>query len=581
MAKLVLKCPYYKPKHKTEKGQTRGGYAEYIAKREGVEVLRSGYASYIGERRGSHGMFSDEGEEINLSKISAEIDKHNGNVWGFIISLMREDADRLGYNTAEQWMNLIRSHRNDIAKEMNISPENMRWCAAYHNKEEHPHVHMMIWSANPREPYLSEVGIHNIKQTLATDIFRQDNISIYKKQTDVRDDLKVKFKERIRELISEIKFGEHKFSPELISKMQLLSERLENHKGKKVYGYLDKNTKALVNEIVKMLGNDPQLKEMYDSWYGYKCEIVRNYTDTIPEKIPIEENEEFKSIRNSVVKCASEIHTPTEQPDREIDYDYTKLKEHANDFDYLYKYANAYDDPIGYYRLGRYYLEKTDDMDEAEWWLKMAANKGNAVAAYLIYKAYRDGKFTETPGEKLKYLRIAVDAKFGYAEYEYAKFLKEKSPEEAKEYLRRAAEHGSFQAEYTFAKMLFDEGKRDEARAWFEKSARNDPWTKTRVGLLLYYEYEDYARGKEYMHNAAEQGYEPAKEAMKAIENNLNAEIVIGVCDLFYYASNIIEDRAEDMYSKEHQVNYHGIDKRQRSEIRAKKNAQGHRMRGM
>ena len=356
MAKLILKTPYYKPGHKTDKGQSRGGYAEYIAKREGVEVLRSGYASYIGERRGSHGMFSDEGEEINLSKISAEIDNHNGNVWGFIISLVREDADRLGYNTAEEWMNLLRSHRNDIAKEMNISPENLRWYAAYHNKEENPHVHMMIWSARPSEPYLSEVGIHNIKQTLATDIFRQDNISIYKKQTEVRDDLKTKFKERIRELVSEIKFGEHKFSPELISKMQLLSERLENHKGKKVYGYLDKNTKELVKKIVKMLGNDPQLKEMYDSWYGYKCEIVRGYTDTMPEKIAIEENEEFKSIRNSVVKCASEIHTPSEQPDREIDYDYSKLKEHANDFDYLNRYANTYDDTIGYYRLGRYYL---------------------------------------------------------------------------------------------------------------------------------------------------------------------------------------------------------------------------------
>ncbi len=579
MAKLILKCPYYKPGHKTDKGQSRGGYAEYIAKREGVEVLRSGYASYIGERRGSHGMFSDEGEDINLSKISAEIDNHNGNVWGFIISLMREDADRLGYNTAEQWMNLIRSHRNDIAKEMNIAPENLRWCAAYHNKEENPHVHMMIWSARPKEPYLSDVGIHNIKQTLATDIFRQDNISIYKKQTEVRDDLKAEFKERIRELVSEIKSGEHKFTPELISKMQLLSERLENHKGKNLYGYLDKNTKSLVNEIVKMLGDDPQLSEMYDSWYGDKCEIVRNYTDTMPEKIPIEENEEFKSIRNSVVKCAGDIHSPREQPDREIDYDYSKLKEHANDFDYLYRYANAYDDPIGYYRLGRYYLEKTDEMDEAEWWLKMAANKGNAVAAYLIYKAYRDGKFTETPGEKLKYLRIAVDAKFGYAEYEYAKFLMDKSLDDAKEYLGRAAEHGSFQAEYTLAKMLFDEGKKEEAREWFEKSARNDPWTKTRVGLLLYYEYEDYKKGKEYVHDAAEQGYEPAKEVMKAINNNLNAQIVIGVCDLFYYASNIIEDKAEDMYSKEHQVNYHGIDKRQRKEINAKK--RGVTMRGM
>jgi hypothetical protein len=33
------------------------------------------------------------------------------------------------------------------------------------------------------------------------------------------------------------------------------------------------------------------------------------------------------------------------------------------------------------------------------------------------------------------------------------------------------------------------------------------------------------------------------------------------------------------MYAKEHQVNYHGIDKKQRKEIRAKKQAQGHTMR--
>ena len=103
-----------------------------------------------------------------------------------------------------------------------------------------------------------------------------------------------------------------------------------------------------------------------------------------------------------------------------------------------------------------------------------------------------------------------------------------------------------------------------------------DEWTQTRVGLLLYYQYNDYEAGKEYMHRAADAGYEPAKEAIRAINNNLNAQIIIGVCDLFYYASKIIDDRAEDMYAKEHQVNYHGIDKKQRREIRAKKQAQGH-----
>ena len=571
MAKIIVKAPFYKPGHTTESGQSRGGYAQYIGTREGVEILRSGMAGYIGERRGSHGLFSDEGVDVSLSKISEEIDNHPGNVWGFIVSLKREDAERVGYNFAEQWVNLLRSRRNVIAKEMGIAPSNLRWVAAYHNKETNPHVHMLVWSSRPQEPYLSREGIHNIKQTLASDIFRQEHLQIYKKQTEARDDIKERCRQRIAELAYQIKDGNHAFSLEMLAKMQLLSEKLQRHKGKKVYGYLDKNTKAIVKDIVKMLGADEQISAMYDAWYSYKCEIVRTYTDEVPDKIPIEDNEEFKSIRNAVVKSAAEIFSPSAQPEREIDYDYSEIKGRKDDFNYLSHRAEIFDEPITFYRLGRYYLEKTDDMENAEWWLRKAADRGLELAAYLVYKGYRDGKFTEKPSDKLRYLRMAVDKNFGYAEYEYAKYLMDKSPDDAKEYLRRAASHGSFQAEYTYGKMLFDEGKREEARERFERSARTDAWTQTRVGLLLYYEYEDYEAGKAFLSSAAEQGYEPAREVLRSIEQGLNARIVIGVCDLFYYAGNILDERCEDMYSQEHQIDYHGIDKKQRREDQAKR----------
>ena len=571
MAKIIVKAPFYKPGHTTESGQSRGGYAHYIGTREGAQILRSGMAGYIGERRGSHGLFSDAGEDVSLSKISEVIDNHPGNVWGFIVSLKREDAERVGYNSAEQWVNLLRSRRNIIAKEMGIAPSNLRWVAAYHNKETNPHVHMMVWSSRPQEPYLSREGIHNIKKTLASDIFRQEHLQIYKKQTEARDDIQASCRNRIEALVAEIRSGKHAFSLEILAKMELLSEKLQRHKGKKVYGYLDKNTKAIVKDIVKMLGADEQISAMYDAWYSYKCEIVRTYTDEVPDKIPIEDNEEFKSVRNAVVKSAAEISSPSAQPDREIDYDYAELKERKNDFDYLSYHAEFRDDPMLFYRLGRYYLEKTDDMENAEWWLRMAADRGIEVASYLVYKAYRDGKFTEKPSDKLRYLRMAVDKKFGYAEYEYAKYLMDKSPEDAKIYFERAASHGSFQAEYTYGKMLYDEGKRDEAREWFERSARTDAWTQTRVGLLLYYEYEDHEAGKALLSSAAEQGYEPAREAIRSIEQGLNARIAIGVCDLFYYASNILDERCEDMYSSEHQIDYHGIDKKQRREDQAKR----------
>ena len=234
MAGLILKAPYYSPRSTPKNGGTRGGYAEYISTREGVEVLpRGGMADYVGERRGSNGLFSDEGVPIVLSQIKAEIDSHPGNVWGLIFSLKREDAERLGYNSAHQWMNLLRSHRNDIAKEMHIAPENLRWYAAFHDKEEHPHVHMLVWSANPKEPYLNRDGIHNIKKVLAGDIFRQDLLSVYQKQTAYRDDLRREYRERMKKIGEEIR--EKSFdSPDLERPFLELAARMSTHKGKKV-----------------------------------------------------------------------------------------------------------------------------------------------------------------------------------------------------------------------------------------------------------------------------------------------------------------------------------------------------------
>ena len=80
----------------------------------------------------------------------------------------------------------------------------------------------------------------------------------------------------------------------------------------------------------------------------------------------------------------------------------------------------------------------------------------------------------------------------------------------------------------------------------------------------------------EHLNEAAERGYEPAVEAVNAIYRNLNVQIVFGVCDLLYYASNIIDERAEDMYTQDRLP---VIDKKQRREIQAKK--QGLTMGGM
>lgn len=567
MAKLILKAPFYKPYSKTPSGSSRGGYANYIATRDGVEILpRSGMAGYMGERKGSNGLFTDEGQPVVLSKIAEEIDNHAGNVWGMIFSLKREDAERLGYNSAKQWMNLLRSHRNDIAKEMGIAPENLRWYAAFHNEKSHPHAHMLVWSSNPQEPYLSTVGIENIKRLVAKDVFRQDNMSIYKEQTDTRDSLKEEFRVRIMAITDEIHRNTVNISPELIQKFEMLSNALAKHKGKKVYGYLDKSTKSIVDEIVKMIAQDEKISELYELWYQLQCKTYRNYTDKMPQKIPIEENKEFKSIRNFVIKATAEM-LPDMPVGKSFDVDYSMPYETDDTIDSL-RFRAEDGNVHAMYRLARRCLSEENDPDEARYWLEKASANGNVYAMYLLYQCFRDGRIKDVNNEKMQFLLMAVNRKFAYAEYDYGKYLLGKDDVMALEYFRQAAKHGCVQAEYAIGKRLVERGDIEEGLEYLERAASKNNWSKFYLGLLYCYRLHDWDKGMEHLHSASDQGFEPAQNAINNIQNGLNAKIITGVCSLFYYASRIIDDRAESEYP--HPA-FDGVETRTKKEDRAKR----------
>lgn len=546
MARLVLKAPYYSPKSKTPNGSTRSGYARYIATREGAEALRSGMASYVGERRGSCGLFSDEGVPIVMSKIMEDIDNHSGNVWGFIISLKREDSGRLGYNNALSWMNLLRSRRNDIAREMHIAPENLRWYGAYHDKENNPHVHVLVWSNNPTEPHLSKDGIRNIKKLLTDDIFRQDLMCIYKKQTEYRDGIRRGYRERTAELVQKLKLGVLDAS-ELELKLTLLAKRLENHKGKKQYGYLDKKSKELVKEIVELLAKDETIAELYELWYKSLCEVYSTYTDRVPEKLPLWENKTFNPIRGAVVKAVSGFTLPL---DDEVLTD-DKQEETTS---------------YHYYEAGKRHIER-DEPDEAEYYLQGAVEQGNHHAAFLLYKCYRDG-IIEPPNKTTarQYLYKAADMGSSAAEYILGKELLHKNREQAKAYLLSSSAKNNSQSMYLLGKVLLDEGNTTEALKWLESSAKLDLWNMTQLGLLYYHCLDDKKRGVELLTEAADEGYSLAKKALRAIEDGGNAFVLSQCLWLAAYIGNIFESEADKQLTP-----YDGVDSKLRREIEQKK----------
>jgi len=366
MARLILKSPYLKPGGK----KSPGGYLKYIATREGVEMAedtsrhlpataeqqkqiskllkqhkdckdsheyqdylanptrgnadafissimelygdtpqRDVYLKYIDERPGSNGLFTDEGVPIVMSQVQKEMNEHPGNIWTHIISLRREDAERLGYNNPDAWMHLLRSQRNMIAQQMKIAPENFRWYAAFHNEGHHPHVHMMAYSVNPNEAHLSAKGIETIKSNLAQEIFRQDLLQIYQKQSDIRDELRQESRDRITEIVDAINHGSFD-NPQMQRMLVQLADRLAKAKGKKQYGYLNAGTKKLVDAIVAELAGDSRIQELYSLWYEQKEDVLRTYTNKMPDRIPLEQEKEFKTIRNAVVQAALKINPP-------------------------------------------------------------------------------------------------------------------------------------------------------------------------------------------------------------------------------------------------------------------------------
>ena len=269
-------------------------YVDYIANRPRVQKV------------GTHGLFTACDDPLVLSQVADEVAHHPGVVWLPIISLRRDDAARLGYDDAESWRRLLSTHAMDMAKAMKIPYEQFRWYAAFHDEGNHPHVHMVCYSADGKSGFLSKQGIADIKSMLAKDIFQQDLIAVYQRQTQRRDELTEDAGELMRQLVSEMQNGTLD-SPRIGQLMAELAQRLHRRSGKKQYGYLPPALKSLVDEIVTELEKDPRIAAAYDLWYREREEVLRTYKDDLPDRIPLSRQKEFKRIKNIIIEEAARL----------------------------------------------------------------------------------------------------------------------------------------------------------------------------------------------------------------------------------------------------------------------------------
>ncbi len=283
---------------------------ETIEHNADIVANKKNYMGYLANRPGavkfgSHGLFSQTDEPISLQKIAKEVSEHKGNVWTHVVSLRRDDAQKMGYDNLTAWRELIKRQIPNIAKQSKIDMANLKWYAAFHDKKTNPHVHIVVYSTNEREGFLTKQGCDKIRSGFMNDIYDDELKNLYQQQTDTRDLLKAESAKLMKQLSSDIADGNY-IDTEIIELMRKLHEQLQNTKGKKVYGYLNKDTKQTVDEIFLRLSQNESIQKMYKLWCDMEQSKHDFYSSAKLDFPVMVDNEHFKSVKNMIIRSAAE-----------------------------------------------------------------------------------------------------------------------------------------------------------------------------------------------------------------------------------------------------------------------------------
>ena len=264
-------------------------YLKYISERPRVEKFKNQ----------DHGLFNDKIADVE--KEIESIKKHDGTVWTHIISLKREDAKNLGFENAKAWQDLLSANIQEISKAMGIERKNLVWNAAFHNESHHPHVHLVVYSKNKNEGYLTSKGIEKIKSCLANEIFKQELLIIKEEKTLSREKLKSEFEKELDKTYSKIISKDFKVSEKLSEEILKLSSMIENKKLN--YGYQPREVKEQVDKVFNLMMKNKELNKIYDIYLEKHKELMSYYKDNPKVNSDITENKDFRVLQNKILKA--------------------------------------------------------------------------------------------------------------------------------------------------------------------------------------------------------------------------------------------------------------------------------------
>lgn len=481
----------------------------------------------------------------------AKLDSYTGNVWTHIISLKREDAARLSYDHASAWRDLLRQERNEIAAAMSIPLDHFRWYAAFHDEDNHPHVHMMAWSSQPKEGRLDRDGIRKIKSTLTDQIFQQEMLHLYEQETISRDELVREARASMLALVKEMRQGicDH---PEAEQRMWDLAQALDGVKGQKKYGYLPKRVKKLVDEVVDEMERLPAVAKCYEQWQTLQGEVEGYYSDAPPKKQKLSERKEFRQIKNAVVAEAESLRLSAltfegeQQPDEDTGYDHSRNG-------WYWKMKQLLDDPE----------EPIENKDWAVSEMWILADYGVPQAWYVLGTLYRDGGIL-IPDSALAAEAFEKEARAGMipaqcalGELLLSDDLDVRDLPAGVEWLERAREGGSLRAGYRLAKeCLGGENVAKDVtqglRCLTECADAGHPGAQYLLGKLYLTGQEvpqDMEQAEYWLAQAATQGNEYASLLLERMDKPQAPVAALAVIRLLHSMSWVFQDNSLPKHS--------------------------------
>lgn len=273
-----------------------------------IETLSTtAYLDYITNRHGSRGLFSTGGI-VDYKTEMKKLKNFNGNVYMQVLAIKKEDALRIGFDNPEAWQLALEKKMPEIAQAMKIPLHRLEWNGAFHESKTHPHVHLMIWDKE-NKAYQSVHTLEKIKSIVMNEVYSED-MNLLKTELS---NSKKEFYEKAQQQIAKQILGNTRRNNNLIEKMVVLSEKLENIEGKKQYGYLQYELKKEINSLVYHFLNDKEIKMSFDNYLENYKEIVEMYNqknDLIEQKVKGYRNEIInpkkvntnKSLHNMVIK---------------------------------------------------------------------------------------------------------------------------------------------------------------------------------------------------------------------------------------------------------------------------------------